>query len=277
MSVAACTASESGAEPTDQPDPEAPVHIESEPSRTPTDTAGPEYFFAVLGQAGIEHCVEGMGVEPSWLRVHPTLGFVAAGGPGLASLEQLEALYDQPVLARGLVSPAPITPPLEVEFSPCMPMQRRSDWVNTPRGIRVRRSEEPRPDYFHTTSVRRLDELRVEREGEQLVVSFLNPLPFALDGLTLRMHYEGCYGKPGTSTRESEMATLGPGEVFSHRFELFDAAKGGVPRKGGPSARRHRAADLSFSLGPQAGPGGAAVHTDLAVSLRSYGIEFDCS
>jgi hypothetical protein len=145
---------------------------------------GEEYFFAVLGQSGVEHCPDGTH-ETTWLNVKPTLGFVSADGTAQ------ENLFDQPVLARGTSTDAPKRAPIDAQ--PCPPMQMRSDWVNTPRGIRVQRTPTPNIEHFHMTSVRRLDELAVSRDGEEMVVSFRNPLPFLLVDVRLVVHYEGCY------------------------------------------------------------------------------------
>ena len=272
LSVAACTGSESSStRPAGEAASAGQVQADSGAGSS-ADASGPEFFLATLGQDGIQHCPGG-GYEVTWLAVHPTLGFVNAGGPALRDPSVLEPLYDHPVLAEGKVAEPPERPPLDVNIEMCMPMQMRSDWVNTPRGIRCMRDERPRPDYFHTTSLRRLDELSVTREGEELVVSFENPLPVALEGVSLRMHYEGCYGKPGSTSKTSERSEkLAPGEAISHRFSLFDV----VERDASPGARdrsKHAAAELELNIGGA----GTTVHADLSVSLRAFGIEFDCS
>jgi hypothetical protein len=275
FALTACTSSETGSDRADPPDssPAASEVVAPEAQPTPvTTTDGPESFFAVLGQTGVEHCPEGS-YDPTWLAIEPTLGFVSVSG--LAD-EELEPLMDQPVLARGAAGPAPKRAPLAVEPRPCPMMQMRSDWVNTPRGIRVRRAAPLDIPHFHATSLRRLDELTLEREGEQVRVRFTNPLPFALKKVAVEIHYEGCYGKPGTTSLTSDRVALEPGEALEHRFPLIAEKAHRGERKGGPSARLHRAADLVLSLPAQAGPEGQAVHTDLTVSLRDLGVEFEC-
>jgi hypothetical protein len=264
----ACMATEPAEAPeAASPSPTAPV--EAEPAPMP-EAKGDEYFFAVLGQSGVEHCPGG-GYEPTWLNVQPTLGFVAAGG---AAMEKIDSLMDQPVLARGTSIGAPPRAPSSVEVQPCPPMQMRSDWVNTPRGIRVQRTTTPSIEHFHVTSVRRLDELTVVREGEELVVTFENPLPFALVDVRLVMHYEGCYGKPGSTSIEAEAIELAPGAEVTRRFPLIADHEPTGPRKGSPNAREHRAANLVLLVGEQGE--GVTVHADLAVSLQDLGIAFDC-
>lgn len=253
-----------------EPSPASPsiAPVEAEPSPTP-EPDGDETFFAVLGQSGVEHCPGGH--NPTWLNVHPTLGFVGAGG---AATENLDSLMDQPVLARGTSMATPQRAPIGFEVQPCPLMQMRSDWVNTPRGIRVQRTPTPNIEHFHVTSVRRLDELAVTREGDELVVSFRNPLAFALVDVRLVMHYEGCYGKPGSASITGDPIELAPGATIERRFPLIVEREPIGPRKGGPSAREHRAADLVLTVGEQRE--GAAVHADLSVSLADLGIAFDC-
>ena len=278
VSLAACSSTGEGSGEPPLRTAEPTVHVEADPQRTQPrsedeDGEGLEYFLAVLGQTGIEHCDTAGGYEPTWLAVEPTLGFVPAGGEGLATLD--EALYDQPVLARGRRAEHPPRPPLEIEPQPCGMMQMRSDWVTTPRGIRVVRSSDRStlPDYFDTSSIRRLDELELRLEGDEVLVEFVNPLPVTLDRVGFVMHYEGCYGKPGTASREAPKVTLESGASTSHRFPLIVEKSHSGPRKGGRNARIHRAASLVLTLG---GADGAIVHTDFALSLNDVGIAFDC-
>lgn len=257
-------------EPAEAPASPSVAAVETEPNPVPR-AEGDEYFLAVLGQSGVEHCPGG-GYEPTWLDVQPTLGFVPAGGAPTQA--DLGPLLDQPVLARGRSMAAPQRAPNPVTVQPCPIMQMRSDWLNTPRGIRVVRTGSPNIEHFHMTSVRRLDELQVVREGEELVVSLKNPLPFPLVDVRLVMHYEGCYGKPGTTSIAGEPFELAPGAEITQRFASIAEHEPTGPRKGGPNAREHRAAELVLQLGEQRE--GATVHADLSVSLPDLGITFDC-
>lgn len=258
LSAFACTTAEP---PSTEPDPTPPsVRVESEPTPV-SETDGPEYFFAVASQVGVEHCPNG---EFEWLDVQPTLGWVRTSGPATA---ELDALMDLPVLARGSAGPAPERPPLAVQPAPCPMMQMRSDWVNTPRGMRARRTAPVEAEHFNITSVRRLDELKVVAKGERVTASFDNPLPFALTDVRLRMHYEGCYGKPGATTHESPSVTLQPGERLEHEFAVFDA----------PDPKRvHRAAAIVLEIGGSEAPPAAKVWADLDVSLHRLGVKFEC-
>lgn len=258
LSILACTTAEP---PSTEHEPTPPsVQLESEPTPV-SEIDGPEYFFAVASQVGVQHCPNG---KFEWLGIQPTLGWVTTSGSATA---ELDALMDLPVLARGRVGPKPERPPLAVEPAPCPEMQMRSDWVNTPRGMRARRTARVDAEHFHLTSVRRLEELQVVAKGDRAVASFENPLPFALTNVRLRMHYEGCYGKPGATRHESPSVTLQPGERLEHEFAVFDA----------PDPKRvHRAAAIELVIGGSEGPPDSAVWADVDVSLHRLGVKFEC-
>jgi hypothetical protein len=261
----ACVSAEPAS--TEPDDPPPIVQLESEPQteESPVSTTdGPEYFFAVASQVGVQHCPNG---NFEWIGIQPTLGWVTTSGPPEA---ELEALMDLPVLARGSVGPRPERPPLQIDPTPCPEMQMRSDWVNTPRGTRARRTVRPNVEHFHMTSVRRLDELKVVANGDRVTASFENPLPFALTGVRLRMHYEGCYGKPGTTNKESESVTLQPGEKLEYEFPALDVRE---------QKRVHRAAAIVLEIGGSSDDSGAPpeakVWVDLDVSLYKLGVILD--
>jgi hypothetical protein len=261
--ICACTARDSTPTATD-PDPPRAV-VESETTTEPvSQPEGPEYFFALASKRGVEHCPNGVDIE--WLDVESTLGWTPSSGPALA---ELEPLLGQAVLARGYAGPAPERPPLTIEPVPCHAMQMRSDWVHTPVGLRVRRTASAGVAHFFVTHVRRLDELSATLDGDEILTSFRNPLPFALTGVRLRMHYEGCYGKPGTRMLESEPVTLAPGEALEHRFAIF-------VDEGQAGRNNHRAAALALEIAGSEGPPDAVVRVDLDVSLGRFGIDFDC-
>lgn len=256
----ACT---TGDQPSSEPASTPPsVTVESEPAIVST-TEDPEYFFAVASQVGVQHCPDGS-YESEWIGVQRTLGWVTTSGPAEA---ELDAMMDLPVLARGRAGAAPPRPPLSVDLKPCPQMQMRSDWVYTPRGMRSRRTQPVAAEHFHISSVRRLDELKVVAKRSRVTASFVNPLPFALTDVRLRMHYEGCYGKPGATQIESPSVTLQPGEQLEHEFPQIDA----------PTPERvHRAAAIVLTIGGSEGPPQATVWADLDVSLYKLGLAFEC-
>lgn len=239
-----------------------PVERETTPVAT---IDGPEYFIGVASQTGIQHCPNG---KQEWLDLSPAIGFVGVGGPGS---ENIEKLLDHPVLARGNAGPRPPSRPLATPPAPCVPMQMRSDWVLTPRGIVVDNGSGAAIEYFHTTSVRALDELTVRREGNEIIVDLRNPLPFAIEEVGVAVHYEGCYGKPGSRTIRHSPAPLALGETQTDRFPIFaeqddDGANAG-------SRREHAAhsIELTGKLSAE-----TTVHLDLDVKLAAMGVAVEC-
>jgi hypothetical protein len=237
----------------EQPKP-ATAPIESEVTPV-ASSEGPEYYIGVARQTGVRHCPKG---EEEWLNLSPTIGFIGVGGPGS---EVIETLLDRPVLARGSAGPKPEARPLAIEPAPCVPMQMRDDWVVTPGGIVVDDGGRPNIEYFHTTSVRALDELVVRREGDEIVVELRNPLPFAIETIGLGVRYEGCYGKPGSQRIDRDAAPLGIGETRTERFPVL------------ADDRRHRAYSVAL-FGDLSGE--AIVHHDLDVKLAALGVTVDC-
>jgi hypothetical protein len=262
----ACTAAD---EPIEQPEP-APTspatQVEAEPSPTPVQPR--EYFIAYVGQTGIEHCPEGHEFE--WLDVRETLGFVPTRGLSLAPW------LGKVVLATG-ESSSRTPPPADLPTpAPCPIMQMRSDWRHTPTGMRIDRGEHPQVEEFALAGVEALP-LALVREGDELVVTFTNPLPFALAEATLVGHYEGCYGKPGSTQVSGSPTPLAPGAVLVERLPAIaeDLAEGPAPeRKGGPEARVHLLDSIQLRATPA--PGSAPLHVDLDAPLSSFALSLEC-
>jgi hypothetical protein len=59
--------------------------------------------------------------------------------------------------------------------------------------------------------MRPLAELTVAARERELVVDFRNPVPVALADVVVRIHYEGCRGKPDTRARERVVGGLDVG------------------------------------------------------------------
>jgi hypothetical protein len=265
----ACTPSEDAPtrpEASGEPAASEPAPIEAEP--TPVEPAtGDEWFLGFVSQTGVEHCPKEFD-DTKWLDVRSTLGFIPTSGASL------ETWMGKPVLAKGQAIPAPQVRS-KVEPTPCPMMQMRSDWANSPQGMRVDRQNHPAIEHFFVTSAEPLEILKVTREGDELVVEFGNPLPFELVEVGLTVHYEGCYGKPGSMHRSSTAKPLPVGETMIERFSITaeDEPPEGL-RKGGPTARVHLANSLELSARPVAA--GPTLHVDLDVPLRALGMSLDC-
>lgn len=229
-----------------------------------TPAATPTYLVGLMGQSGTEHCPGG-GAERKWLSLRPAIGRVSVSGPDDAVLEPL---MDRPVLALGLPGDPP--PRAEGEGLPpkveaCLPAQMRSDWRTTPRGILIERSPSPSLSHLRMEAVRPLHELAVRKDGDHVVVTLQNPVPVVLSGVELRVHYEGCFGKPGTRAETTAVGELGVGAQASARMPQL-SANDGAP-EGTRDFRAH-----SVQLVAQ----GEGVVIDLDVPFSDLGLETKC-
>lgn len=260
----ACTPTEEQTERSQPPSAsEPPAVVEAEPR---PGAPGREYFLGYVSQTGIEHCPNGSEFE--WLDVRSTLGFIPTGGLSL------EPWMGKVVLATG---EAGARPPSSTDIQPaeCPLMQMRSDWTNSPKGIRVDRGKHPGIEYFTVTSVEPLEELAVVRGGEELLVRFTNPLPFALQRVGLVAHYEGCYGKPGSTERSQEGKPLAPGETIDARFPIIAEVEADHdPRKGGLPAKVHLIDSIQLDV--EAAADAPTVHVDLDAQVSAFGLDLTC-
>ncbi len=207
-----------------------------------------------LGQLGTEVCSGDH--EQSWTDIEPTIGRVGVVGP---PDDALEPLMDRPVLARGRPSAAGsgATPP--PSGTSCVGMQMRSDWRLTPRGIVRDRTPQPSVDRLEVTAVRELHELAVRPDGDHVLVTFNNPISNGMTGVELRVHYEGCHGKPMASHQTETIGNLGGGALASARMPLLL----------GDSEARASSVQL-VAEGPE-------LVVDLDVPLADFGIEPECT
>ncbi len=80
------------------------------------------------------------------------------------------------------------------------------------------------------------DGLDLEVGGDQLTVTFTNTFRATLPGARVRIHYEGCYGKPGSDSRTETLGDLPAGDGRTVSFPTIvdeDQGKWGI--------RHHRA------------------------------------
>jgi hypothetical protein len=177
----------------------------------------------VLSETGEQHCPTPF-VSAQWRHVTPVVGFVAISAPGRA---QLEKLMGKAVIAKG--HPAPTYPPKDGDsdsaddsdddshgktiVTPCPPAQMRSDWLQTPRGMRMVRSPRPTIEHFHVTALEPLTALSATHQAGKLHIAFSNPLPFSASQVGLVVHYEMCHGKPRHTTHAGQRVELVAGET----------------------------------------------------------------
>ena len=178
--------------------------------------SGPRYLLGRLTEQHVRVCAGG---EASWEHAHFEAGFVwLLPEPGV----DLAPLVGKPVLLEG----EPAAPPPEArEPDPrqCPQVQARSDYVFGKDGVRLRREmpeASARAAAFRVRAARALGGVTLSRAGDRLVAAFSNELPVALEGLSLRLHYEGCYGKPGAPTESKSFSSLAPKKTARAEFPL---------------------------------------------------------
>jgi hypothetical protein len=260
--VAACTAVES-----------APVQsATADRSAAPTDVdrtdtppaSATRFLIGVLGERGRMTCANRNTRE--WIDVTPAIGSVTVSGvPG----SQLDPLMGSAVIADGTVTHPPPQPASAEAVQPCPPAQMRSDWIETPRGIVVRRGDPPAISHFAVHALRRLTELSATVEGDDVVVSLTNPLPNPLTDLRIVVHYEGCFGKPGTTSESVAQPDLDPKKTATARVRALRAVDDAdpPPRAKGRSYAAHSVQILANS---------PSATLDLDVRLAKIGAPIDC-
>lgn len=234
---------------------EPPRAAAHKPAPLPTTHA---LFGVVTEQASLD-CQRGVpGDTPveRWGPPYYEIGFVRLVDPAFDP----KPLVGRPVLALGTPrdGPAPARP------DTCLAHQMRSDWIYGKSGVRVRRTRPPHVA-FHPTSVTPLGDevLTARRTGDQIEITFHNPLDRPLTDLVLTLHHEGCYGKPGATERAAATPALPPGEAFTARLPAIVDIEG---RRGA----HHAAAAVTITAT------GEAVGFDLDVPLAALGAAVAC-
>jgi hypothetical protein len=190
--------------PDETPDPDAAVVAR------PDDL----YLLGRVGQDGVLSCADP--TQRTWLHVTPTIGTVPVGGVTEA---EAATLMGKAVVAIGTRGVAPTRPPLDIV--PCPPMQMREDWIDTPQGILMHQGSGPPLPFFEATVVREIEGFVARREGDQIAVDVTNPLPIPMTAVEVTLHYEGCFGKPGSIGETSTVAELEPDATTTLTWEAL--------------------------------------------------------
>lgn len=219
----------------------------------------------VVHAAGTRVCREGQ--PEAWLDPHMEIGFtrLVSGAPIAAG--SLPTIAHGQVLASAPA--APVAAPADAV--PCPQAQMRSDWVESPDGFRVRRGDGPGIAAFEVARTEPFEGLRVALAGDELELRLVNTLPRALAGpVTVSVHYEGCYGKPGTTTRTLVAeAGLEPGAELSGRLPSH-AREERVRGRGHDETAIHAADSVSIEAR------GDDIHFDFDVQLDALGAAVTC-
>lgn len=204
--------------------------------------SGDIVLVGMVSEQGIRQC-QGVTKEPKWIHPHLEIGFVWA-----FPHKDFRFHKSRLVIAKGRTAPRPA---LRVKESlDCPGAQMRSDWVWSKNGMRVRRNGSPPFNAaFISKSVKSFDGLVIRDKGapssSEMEVAFVNTTGHPLNNLKLIVHYEGCYGKPGTTLREELVPKLGVGEKV---IKIFPKV---VERKSRAKWRRiHLASSLQITAKP---------------------------
>lgn len=217
----------------------------------------PERLIGVLTPQAYRRC-DGT-VASQWVHPHHEIGFVAL----VHKLKGLARYENLPVIALG--APADNWKrPDAGHTGPCIDAQMREDWVEGVHGTRVRRTGGVGFEAFDVRSVQPWSGLKLTRVGDAVEVTVRNDLDFDLRHLQVRLHYEGCYGKPGSTVRSDSRPTLRRKATTSLRFPAVVWA----PGRDGQRAHAAAAVEIS-SQNP-------AVAWDLVWTMRQGGLSVSC-
>lgn len=204
-----------------------------------------------LAEGGVERCLPDWKRE--WVNRYPMVGFTPLKPK--AGVDPAPH-YGRLVVVEGVVDPAGLGRQAPVENTgECAMEQMRSDWVNTPGGMRVMRPGMGAvAGALTATKITPWDGLALRVEGDELVAVLTNTFTTTLVAPTIRVHYEGCFGKPGTTSREKSARDLTAGEKLTFRAPLL------LDEEGRPDARR------SF----------AAASVQITSETKTVVFDFDC-
>jgi hypothetical protein len=210
--------------------------------------------------------------QHKWDDEHWEIGFVRLEVPKDLDLSKFEGkavvVTGQPAMKKESPAPEYVHAAMELNPKPegpgieCPQYQMRSDWVLGKNGMRIMRGRGTGlPPQLAVTEAKLFDGIKAELKGEQLSIVLSNDFKTPLQGLEVKIHYEGCYGKPGSDSRSEKVAELAAGSSKSFAFPTIvdeDQGKWGI--------RHHRA----YSIQVLSSPG--AILFDHDLSVGSYGV-----
>ncbi|MBW2701460.1 MAG: hypothetical protein JRF33_11645 [Deltaproteobacteria bacterium] len=209
----------------------------------PRSTSEVRYLLGRVSEQYVQVCLGDQNEE--WVDPHFEAGFVRlipGAGVNLATLAGKLALLE------GRVDPNRHFPH-PGHKGDCPGRQARMDWIFAKRGVRLLRSLAQgviRPESFNIAKAKSFTGLSVTRKGDRLKVRFTNTLPLALSDVELLMHYEGCYGKPGTMVQSKSFANLLTGKTVGAEFPVHLRRESGKNPRPGHDRSRHVAYSLQI-------------------------------
>jgi hypothetical protein len=169
----------------------------------------------------------------------------------------------KPVLLVGEVAKRG-DPDLPQQSETCPPIQSRSDWIEAPDGLILKREGGAKIAAFRVRTSHAISPLRVRHTRDTLAVELVNPLDVAIEAAALTVHYEGCYPKPMPHGERRELGQLAPGA--SAQAAVPALASGAPPQ----SENLHRPVSIQVhGTAPDA-------YFDLDLRLSTLGVELPC-
>lgn len=175
---------------------------------------------------------------------------------------------------------APLPGPAPDRSHGCLPMQMRDDWIYGKGGMRVARTTPPHVA-FRAAAIHRIEGLvtaeripakpadgAADGTRDTLAITVRNVFDRPLEDLTLTVHHEGCYGKPGATASKARRALLKPGGTWTATLPAYEARS----RTPHPARRGEWHAARAVTLVG----GGPRTAFDLELPLSTLAIEVPC-
>lgn len=207
-------------------------------------------------EQGQKRCLKGWTDE--WLDVHHQVGFTR-----LTGRVDAKPFVRKPVVVTGLIDSQFKWPKIPPNTGECPMAQMRSDWIEGKNGIRIRRTRLGIGALRHT-AIRELKGLVATHTDGQLAIRFTNDLGKALKNVEITVHYEGCFGKPGATSRTDKLGALQPGAAAQ--------VKGPAVKTFSENPRGHHYAASTVHISAS----GDKVYFDLDVPLHALGASVHC-
>jgi hypothetical protein len=226
-----------------------------------TAKAAPEeLLLGVLSEQFTRKCLAN---GETWVDPHEEVGFVRlVPGKELSPTAARRGLRGKIVVVHGRPR-TDFRAPAVKHDGRCPEAQMRSDHVWARGGARVRRSGGAALAGFEAQRLEAFTGLAVTLERGELRARFRNTLDRELTDLALTMHYEGCYGKPGTTAETRRFPRVRAGAEVRASFPALVTTTrlAGKSRTAGTFRAHHAASSLQVTAQ------GAGVHFDLDWTL----------
>ena len=219
---------------------------------------GPKILVGVLTEQADRKCTGKD--EAEWVNRHYEVGFV----PIVASKRKLKRYVGKVVVVRGKVA-RKYKRKRVVHSGNCPSAQMDSESIAGLHGVRVRRTGGVGFGAFKARRIKRLKSLKLKQQGEELLVTLRNPVRLPLDNILVRVHYQGCHGKPGRTVLSDSRPQLGRRGKMKVRFPLTTTANR-------PGRGKVTYAAVSLELSAR----NPKVAWDFDLPLSSVGVDAKC-